>query len=132
MTIRILFLGIALLIIAGCGDSRPPAEIVGERAQARWDALLAQDFETAWGFESPGFRQTVGVPEYRFDKRQGGIKWLTAKVQDIECEVDRCNVAVLIVYELARGGAMLRGTRGQRSVMETWIRSDGGWWHVSS
>ena len=42
---------------------------IAERAQDRWDALLAGDFETAYAFYSPGYRSTTSVVDLAFEIR---------------------------------------------------------------
>jgi hypothetical protein len=61
----------AALALSGCGqdaptvDDRTPEEIVHERAQQRWDALLAGDIERAYGFITPAYRATSSLELYR-------------------------------------------------------------------
>ena len=124
----LLSLGAAVLLTA-CGDPRPPEEIVAERAQARWDALLAQDLETAYSYYSPGFRETTSLSEYRFDMSRRQLRWTGIEPPSAECGDDRCTVTVVVEYEVVAGPASFRGMRSIRGVSETWIRTEGAWWY---
>jgi len=46
-----------IALLAACSDPRPAAEVVEERAQARWEAMVARDFQTAWEYYTPGYRE---------------------------------------------------------------------------
>ena len=45
-------------VLAGCAALQPqtPEQIVEQRVEARWNALMKGDFEQAWTFTQPGFR----------------------------------------------------------------------------
>jgi hypothetical protein len=97
-------------------------EIVAERAQARWDALLQGDVATVYGFTSPAYRS--GISQNRFRARFGGaVRWTKAEVHEVTCEEDRCRVVVLVSYRAAR-----ERMENTRPIEETWIHSEGEWW----
>ena len=49
-------LAVAVAVLGGCAalDARPPEEVLKERAQQRWDAMVKSDFKAAYQFLSPG------------------------------------------------------------------------------
>lgn len=118
----------AIALLAACGASRPPEEIVSERAQARWDALVSQDYETAWSFHSPGFRAQNSAEVYADEMSRRPIRWDSARVLGVECEEDECAVEVLIGYTAVGAPGPLADVRSERPIKESWIRLDGEWW----
>ena len=49
------------LALAGCAALQPktPEEIVTQRVEARWDALIKGDFPAAWAYTQPAYRAIV-------------------------------------------------------------------------
>lgn len=115
--------------LAGCAAFAPksPEDLVRERAQARWQALLAGDYERAYQFLSPGSRSVVSLD--RFRGRHGNtVTWKSAEVFKVECgQPERCVATITIVYQplLARGSSI---GSSQTSVDEVWILDSGQWW----
>lgn len=121
--------------LAGCATSQPApavkaaggtdervAAVVGERAQKRWDALVAGNVEGAYAYLSPGSRQVTTVGVYGASVRLGF--WKKAVVQRVEClEPDVCQVHVLVDY-------LVRGTPVTTPLLESWARADQEWWYV--
>ena len=110
--------------IAACAalDRRAPQEIVKERAQARWDALVKNDLKAAYGYMSPGSRTVIP-----YEGWVGAIKpgfWKSAVVERVICEApDGCDAVVKIGYVF-----MNRST--ETLLKETWVREGSNWWYV--
>jgi hypothetical protein len=113
-------------VVAGCaggpgGLSGPPEQAVAERAQLRWDALVAGDLEKAYGYLSPATRQVVTLVGYSSATRVGF--WKKAKVEKVECPAaDLCEVHLTVEYRRAATIAT--------PLKESWTRSQGEWWYV--
>ena len=131
---RSLLKGFAVLALGGlaaCASAPPepgkPAgsgaeEVVGARAQERWEALIAGDLPKAYGFLSPGSRQVNSLNAYSGSIRVGF--WKKARVERVECpEADLCQVHVQVEY-------VHRGTAIVSPVLENWTRSGEDWWIV--
>jgi hypothetical protein len=103
-------------------DRRTPQEIVKERSQARWDALVKSDLKAAYGYLSPGSRAV-----FTYEGYVGAIKpgfWKSATVEKVICEAaDSCDVGARIEYEFMKRPM-------QTSLKETWVRENGNWWYV--
>ena len=126
---------LAAVLVAACAGSpeAPSAEqIVEERAQARWDHLAAGQFGDAWEYLTPAFRQSTSRDDYVFDMRQRRVRWTGAEVMGVDCEVDRCEVAVLVSYRPVGGARQFRQMELNRDRSETWIRVGGQWWHINN
>lgn len=121
---QLAVLGVGAALVASCTllDSRPPEEIVRDRAQQRWDALLKGDIQGGYAFLSPGSRAVMTLDGYRTTIRPGF--WKAAKVGDVKCgSAESCEVQAEIEY-------VVRGSRVKTPLGETWIRQQGNWWYV--
>jgi hypothetical protein len=113
------------LAIAGCaaaGLGRPDKEVVAERAQQRWDALVKNDFQRAYEFVSPAGREVVTASAYAAKLRRDF--WTAAKVDRVECPApDACEVDVTIEYSQ-------RGFKMKTPLREKWVRQRSNWWFL--
>jgi len=115
------------LAFAGCASTplpTTPEEIVAERAQARWDALVAGDWETAYSFATPAYRNAIDVNAFR--SRSGGqASWLGSEIRHVECEAEVCNVLVRLAFRpiMPRDLPELHTDYDER-----WVLIDGTWW----
>lgn len=114
--------------VAGCAGSQAvkpaasDAEIVRQRAQERWDALVGGDVNKAYGFLSPGTRLANSLSAYSASVRPG--LWKKVVVERVECpEADVCDAHLLVEYAY-------RGSRIATPMKESWVRSGGEWWYV--
>jgi hypothetical protein len=105
---------------------RSAEEAIRERAQARWNALLAGRFDDAYAFLSPASRSVVS-PQ-RFKSSFGAVlSWKSAEVHKVECaQADRCIASIKVRYQpVLRAGTL--GTI-ETLVEETWLLDAGQWW----
>ena len=110
---------------SGCAimDSfQDPQQRVTKRAQQHLDALMAGDMEKAFSFLSPAFRETTTWQRYS-TKYAGVANWREATVERVDCEIDRCDVAVAIRYVLVRPKV-----ENTRFIDEVWIEVGGQWY----
>ena len=108
----------------GCAitGNKSDEDIVKERAQARYDALLKGDIKKAWGFTAPTYRQRVSADGYR--AVMGGVgNWTKAEASRVTCEEERCELTGLITYKVPR-----MGMENTIPLDEVWIKTDGKWW----
>lgn len=129
--LRLLTATFSILFLAACastGDAKKhPVE---ERAQTRWDALLASDFDTAYSLYSPGYRSANSRVDFEISQRSRKVAILAAKVTDSDCSNDACTVSTAVQY---RVGAPVPGVSKWESssqLEERWVRTDGKWWFV--
>ena len=117
---------LSAVVIAGCAlpesMRRPDKEVVAEKAQQRWDALVKGDFATAYRYISPAGRKTVTQAAYASQLKAGF--WTGAKVQDVRCPTaEACEVDVTVEYQAL-------GLRTKTPVREQWVKADSDWWFV--
>lgn len=97
------------------------------RVEARWVALVAGDFDQAYGFETPAYRKIYTAQQFR--SRFGrDLRWKQGRVVDIALKrPEVATVEVEIEYSISLSE---RGMMEDRVVdTETWLRVDGQWWH---
>ena len=117
----------AALWLAGCASLQPkaPEEVVRERAEQRWAALIDRDFEKAWEYTQPGYRAVMRQKDYRNRFGVAG-QWLGAQVHDVKCEAERCTVKLRLTTKV------LVPPFANREMVnyydEPWVREDGQWW----
>jgi hypothetical protein len=110
--------------LAGCAAVKPRSaeEIVKERAQARWDALVKGDTGAAYGYMSPASRSITSPEAYARSLRAGF--WKSAVVDKIECRsAQSCDALATIEYEHS-------GRRTKTPLRETWIFEGSEWWYL--
>lgn len=121
----------ASLLAASCATSAPaaPELVVRERANQRWQALLAGDFEKSYNLLAPSYRAVTPLKRYR-DGIGGGAVWTGAEVVSVKCNdaQDNCTAKVKISAKPLLGTRM--GPQMTTHVDETWIAQDGQWWMV--
>ena len=111
----------ALCGCAGMTSSEAPEVIVKQRAQDRWNAMIAGDLTKAYSYMSPASRTSISPELFRNSVRPGF--WKSAEVESAQCVKDACDVVVQVTYQS-------RGSSIRTPVKETWVNSEGGWWHV--
>jgi hypothetical protein len=122
-----------IALVAGCASVAPAPtvdEIIAERAQARWDALLARDYATAYSYYSPGFRSKASVTDLEIKVRMQRIRWTGAKYLDHTCTGDVCTVRVNVNYAVQAPVPGVSIWESVQKVEEQWIRTGGEWWYV--
>lgn len=127
---RTLLLVCSALLLAACAATGPKTEPVVERAQARWNALVAGDLETAYSYLSPGFRSTTSLIDYGVTLRSRPVRWTSAAYKDHSCEESRCIVRFDIGFRVPRPVPGLKVWDGSDVVEDTWVRTGGQWWYL--
>ena len=119
----------AALWLAGCAALQPktPEQIVTQRAEERWAALIKRDFPKAWQYTQPGFRAVVPAERYR--SRFGeALEYKSALVHSAECEAERCKVRVRVTSDNMVPNFRARMPQITSYVDELWLRDEGQWW----
>ena len=117
----------ASLWLAGCAALQPktPEQVVEQRVEARWAALIKGDFDQAWTFTQPGFRAVVKQADYR--KRFGaGGQWRGVQVHQVDCEAERCTARVRLTSRIMMPPFNKQDIVG--TIDEVWVREEGQWW----
>ena len=120
----------AVLLLSACGAPEPEeqAQSLEERVEARWQHIIDRDFDAAWPFYSPGFRETSPRAAFVDDMQRRPVSYRNAVFERAECDGDRCLVSVRVTYQVVGGPSSVRDMRVPSTVEERWIRLDGDWW----
>lgn len=112
--------------LAGCASlsgGSDPATAVHKRAQQRWTALVAGQFDKAYPYLAPSVREVMSYDHFRSSFGSGGA-WQAADVYDVKCELERCEAKIRLRIKLPIHGIESITTDTQ----ETWIPENGQWW----
>ncbi len=125
---------LSAMVIVACqqeAEERPAGEVVKERAQARWDALVDQEFAAAWDYYTPGYRQMTERDAFDADMDARPVQWNAASVISAECdeEASKCEVLTEVTYQPTGGPKEMRSVEVTRDLEEEWLLMDGQWWY---
>ena len=123
----------AALALAACASNsaKTPEQIVAERAEARWQHLIKQDFAGAYAYLTPAYRDVVPQEQYRRRFGSAGA-WTNAIVHEVKCEPEACTVKVRITTQLRIPKFAARLPEVSSYIDERWVREDGQWWLFQS
>ena len=120
--------GLVAATLAGCATgykANSPEAAVKKRADARWQALIAGDFDAAYKMTNPGYRQLTSLESFK--KRFGGAgSWSDASVVKVDCEPQRCEVTIEVGLRPLVRGRMEEPV--STAIKEIWILEEGQWW----
>lgn len=127
----IVFIVLAGLLLTGCATRQTtPEEIVKERAQARWDALLSRDFATAYEYYSPGYRSKFTPVDFEIEMRLRKVKLTSATFQDLSCAENSCTLNYRIGYQVGAPVPGISSWTGYDYMEDQWIKTGGQWWYL--
>lgn len=108
------------------GNAQSPEEAITQRANERWNALIAGDMAKAYTFSTPGYRAVVSADAFKNTIGISG-RWLDAQVVRVECDTpQRCNAVIRLAFTTLFPG---RGRdRIETHINETWLIEDNQWW----
>jgi hypothetical protein len=125
--------------LAACAGSpispSPEAEeaVLRQRVQARWDALLAEDFETAHGFFVPAERERRSVESLR---RRYSVQAQREQAQILQVMFafnDPTRATVVVQQRFNTDGtASSFDSEPVGTWDELWEKHNGQWWFVKS
>ena len=126
-TRRIVLAGMLSMLLTACASFQAkPEDVVTQRINARWQALIKGEMEAAYGFSAPGYRAAIDLTTF---KGRTGIagRWLGVQVVRVECDQPtRCKAVVRLEYSTLIPG--FSKTTMNTHIDETWLLEDGRWW----
>ena len=124
-----------LLALLGCATMQNMAvndtEILRARANLRWQALLKRDWDGAYAYELPAYRNTHDVKQFS-SKFGSKVLWKEAKVTTVDITKDSslADIKVLIKYEIMMSDGEILAS--DKTANERWIKQENEWWLSSS
>lgn len=119
-----------LLLLSACATSVSTENQVEQRATARWEALLSDDFTGAYEYLSPGYRSSVTVIQYQKSILLQQVKWTSAKYLESTCEETICNVKILVGFTVYGAIPGVKSFNGTKDIEESWVLISGNWYLV--
>jgi hypothetical protein len=106
----------------GALSASTPAEqkvaSVKERADLRWQALIRDDMQVAYGYLSPATRNVVTIDQYKAKTARG-----TFRAAKVDSEAELCKVKIMLTYDRPRMKGIIT------PIDETWILERGQFWY---
>jgi hypothetical protein len=123
----ITLLQMQLLGCAMVGIGGNDVEILKERAQARWEALIKKDWDAAYQYELPAYRQTHDVNQFR-SKFGSKLQWkhIEAKNAVIVQENKTADVKLNLAYQILLSDGVPMDNEVE--INERWVKQEGDWW----
>ena len=126
------------VVLAACAGAPPappappktPEEALRERVAAYYKALIAEDYQGAYEFFSPGYRSTWSAADhYQIHPILG--TWVSAEVLSVNCaSADVCEVVVSTRFRFAQEVEPLGGQELPMDLRYRWLRADGEWYYL--
>ncbi len=129
--------GVILLVLLGMNGcatfvEREPEEVVRQRINERWSALIDGRLETAYTYETPEYRELY--PFTTFRKKMNGVGvWRKVDIDKLSCELEKC-VATVRIHVTIKFGMGFDSVESSGRSEEYWVQSSktGQWFHVSN
>lgn len=106
----------------------PEAEAVRQRAQERWDALQANDFERAWTYLEPAAREGIKQEDYK-NHFGASVEWVDVAARNVKCITARCAVLVRMTTRVAVPTSAKGTMEITTHFEEEWMQEEGQWWY---
>lgn len=126
----LLMLSCSLFLLSACATTRSTETIVEERAMARWQALLTDDLEGAYGYLSPGFRSSVSSMQYQRSILRRQVRWTDARYIESECSDTSCKVSISVDFTVYGALPGVNSFESTQRVEESWVLVDRNWYLV--
>jgi hypothetical protein len=125
-------LALIAVAVAGCASmggitKDSPAEakqaLVAERINARWQALIKGDLDTAYTYMSAASQEAMPLKVYKSKHKPG--MWRSVRIESLQCEAEICKAKMILTYDHER----MKGI--QTPFEESWIIEKGTAWYVN-
>ena len=103
-------------------------QAVKQRAQARWDALVAGDYKSAWTYLEPGKRKELKQEDYE-SSFGSDASWTKATVLNARCIPGRCAAFVRLTMQTRMQGMGQKLVEVTNHFDEEWVQDEGQWWY---
>lgn len=104
---------------------------VEQRAKARWEKLLAEDWFAAYDYTTPAFKETTPIDVYSVHLRTTNVRWNSADYKGVSCESENiCTAIFFVKYMVNEPSRGVQSVPGQTTIDEQWLYIDDQWYHV--
>lgn len=125
-------LAVSAIVLAGCATTSGGGSnsSVVKRADQRWDALLAGEFEKAYEYYSPGFRSSHSRGDFELTQRLRKVQYRDAEFVEQDCDSERCTLSYRVRYHISSPLPGLENWDSHSIEKETWIKTQDEWWFL--
>jgi hypothetical protein len=104
-------------------------KVLEQRVAAKWDALIRKDFETAYSFTSPGYRQLYSLNVFKsgFGNK---VAWQRVEVVNVDFKGDDAATVGIKIHFVYHQPQAEQALNMQSYVKEPWVLVDGQWWYL--
>ncbi|MCF6300036.1 MAG: hypothetical protein L3J52_02795, partial [Proteobacteria bacterium] len=130
MNYRISIIIMAVLFLAACKDT---PEDLNKKAEARWQAIIDNDYEKAFEYFSPAYRKTEKYLSFalRMQKAKLKVNWTAVKYMSKSCETEStCSVSLELSFTYQFEQRSQGSIETDSIVKESWMLKDGKWYMV--
>ncbi len=125
-----VFVLLLLMLLSACATTPSPDEIVKQKAEARWAALLSRDYASAYSYYSPGYRSTASVTDFEIGIRLRRVRWTTAEYLKHNCDENTCSVSFRVGYRVGSPVPGVDTWNGYDLITDQWVKTGGEWWYL--
>lgn len=122
---------LAGMLMVACSGDKSPEQLVKERSEAKWQALIQGDLKAAYPLYSEAFRDTT--PFKHFEHRIRGVGlWSKVSVKSVECRSEEQCLALVDVAVVTKMRGLDEPLESSTIIEETWVKEGvlGRWYFV--
>ncbi len=120
-------LAVAATACAGLAVDDSPEQAVARKAREYWKLMVAQDYQGAYRYLTPGFREIVDAEAYA-KRYRGKVEFHSAEFDAPDCQPETCEINVHLDYTIKPVPPYSVEFRRPDQRTEKWIFLDGQWW----
>ncbi len=130
-----------LVTLPGCAMLQPEfseawqesqRDVLKQRAEARWQAVIKSDLDAAYLFTTPEYRSVVTVQQYK-GKYGRVANWRVARVVNVSYDVPAvATVSVEVTYRVLLPGSGGEAVETRKLISEKWIYKNRDWWYTAN
>ena len=125
-----------LIFFSGCSikdtvNTRSDEDVLKERIMAYFNYRINKEFDKTYEYEDPLYRKTVSLT--RYIQKQGHRQVKAARIEKLSIEGDKAAVVMTLrvkVRLVSQVGMAAQDIEHDTQVTQTWIKSDGQWYHA--
>ena len=102
--------------------------LLADRVEARWKAMVEKNFESAYGYTLPSYRQANTLEQFAKVPSRS-VVWRKAQVRSIRYDDPQiARVKIALESELVTPWSVGQPEKRVTGLEETWLNRDGIWW----
>ena len=102
---------------------------VVSRAEARWNAIIAGDYSTAYQYYTPGYRSSHTPGDFEVAMRLRKVQIREVKFLEDNCEASVCTLKFETKYHVTSPVPGLDAWTSSTKIEEKWVKTGGNWWY---